>query len=387
MKDRKEIYILQASRTEKVQMVEEVMNLIRGLDPPGRFLEPRRPSKDEKGKQTWIEMEESKALSKISQLLREGATEVRRTTGALGGGSVDASDHDSDDAMLPTKKQAIMRMAVEKLCTRTGKVLQVFKDAEVARRSVTDTTNKQPFIKALRGKGKLGREYHGYFWRVKGSKEKPRIVPSKSESSLPYAMITKTTPEPIVSPGQKRRAEVENHSSVELHRSPKRRRIDHVSVPSASESEKGGEGYEAHSGHSPTRNSDDRESEGDESSDSANPDGTANITPTRNEATMGVDDEESVGLGHMEDSEILELPVEKLCTQTGRVLDTFKTARHARKSVTNSHREKKFIKVLKGNRDNGRYYKGFFWRVRGSSRAPDTVTRRGNELTDATDSD
>ena len=363
------------------------MSLIRGLDPPGRFLEPRRPSQDEKGKLTWIEMEESKALSKISQLLREGATEVRRTTGALGSGSVDASEHDSDDAILPTKKQAIMRMAVEKLCTKTGRVLQVFKDAEMARRSVTDTTNKQPFIKALRGKGKLGREYHGYFWRVQGSKEKPRIVPSKSESSPPDAITMKLIPKSMVSPGQKRRAGVENHSSDYLDRSPKRHRTDHVSVPSASESEKGGEKYEAHSGNSPKRHSDDHESEGDESSDSASPYDTANTTPKRKIDTKRADDEATIGLGDMEDSEILELPVEKLCTQTGRVLNTFKTARHARKSVTNSHREKKFIKVLKGTRENGSYYKGFFWRVRGSSHVPDTATKHGDEFADASDSD
>ena len=352
VKERKETYILKAVRREKVEMVQEVMDVIKGLDPPGRFLELRDPPKDEKGNNVWVEMDETKALSKISQSLREGATEVRRTTGNSGKGTADVNDNGKvyEEALLPTKKQAIMRLAVEKLCTRTGKVLEVYQDAEEARRSVTDTTNKQPFIKALRGKGKCGREYHGYFWRVVGSKETPQTS-SLNASALPT--------EGSASSGQKRRTGTESSGSPGFNQVSKRSRTMHVSE------------------NTPAESGDDSSSESESEDGTDGDSGSSDAVNEHHIADrMDTDEEEdAVDLDQMEDSGVLELPVEKLCMETGQVLNTFETARDAIRSVTTKpNREKKFIDVLRGEREDGRYFKGFFWRVAGSSITPDKAT-------------
>jgi len=67
-------YSLASSKAEKARVATEVMNQVSGLSPPGRFL-----ARDTSGGigSWWIEVDESKAMAKISQALREGAPSIR----------------------------------------------------------------------------------------------------------------------------------------------------------------------------------------------------------------------------------------------------------------------------------------------------------------------
>lgn len=67
-------YNLASSKLEKARVAKEVMNLVTGLSPPGRFL-----MRDPTGGigSWWIEIDENKAMAKTSQALREGAPSIR----------------------------------------------------------------------------------------------------------------------------------------------------------------------------------------------------------------------------------------------------------------------------------------------------------------------
>ena len=69
-------------------------------------------------------------------------------------------------------------------------------------------------------------------------------------------------------------------------------------------------------------------------------------------------------------SEIMNMPVEKLCLETGRMLENFATAEEARRSVTNSDFQQPFVEVLKGNYRGGRVYKEFYWRLQDTHNSP-----------------
>ena len=75
VKERREAYTLAGSKAEKARVANEVIDLIKSLDPPGRFLQrdPNSPS----GAGWWIEVDEVRALAKTSQALREGAPQIR----------------------------------------------------------------------------------------------------------------------------------------------------------------------------------------------------------------------------------------------------------------------------------------------------------------------
>ena len=68
-------------------------------------------------------------------------------------------------------------------------------------------------------------------------------------------------------------------------------------------------------------------------------------------------------------SEILEMPVEQLCPETGKVLRKFENVVTANMSVTSSKRTDSLCAALlgKGRGQDPRVYKGFFWRLKGSS--------------------
>jgi hypothetical protein len=63
---------LKASKREKAGVAKEIVELIRGLSPSGRFLK-----KDSKNPGVWVEIGDRKAREKTSQALREGAPELR----------------------------------------------------------------------------------------------------------------------------------------------------------------------------------------------------------------------------------------------------------------------------------------------------------------------
>jgi len=69
-----------ASPDEQKSIAQHIIGRIRGLNPPGRFLEMN------KNYGTWCEIGDDKAIFKIRQALREGAPELREqiTPNAIG---------------------------------------------------------------------------------------------------------------------------------------------------------------------------------------------------------------------------------------------------------------------------------------------------------------
>ena len=72
---RKEEYNLAPSKAEKAKVAREVMDLVKSLDPPGRFL--MQDPNCSTHQCWWIEVDETKALAKTCQALREGAPRIR----------------------------------------------------------------------------------------------------------------------------------------------------------------------------------------------------------------------------------------------------------------------------------------------------------------------
>lgn len=72
--DRRLDYNLASSKADKARVAKEVMNLVTRQNPPGRFLQ-----RDPTGGigSWWIEIDETKAMAKTSQALREGAPTIR----------------------------------------------------------------------------------------------------------------------------------------------------------------------------------------------------------------------------------------------------------------------------------------------------------------------
>ena len=71
---RKTDYNLAPSKAEKARVAQEVIALVHGQNPPGRFLQ-----KDTKGGigNWWVELDEDRIVAKTSQALREGAPNIR----------------------------------------------------------------------------------------------------------------------------------------------------------------------------------------------------------------------------------------------------------------------------------------------------------------------
>jgi hypothetical protein len=67
---KQESYLL-ATKREKAGVAREIVDMVRALDPPGKFLK-----KDSNG--VWVEIGDRKAREKTSQALREGAPELRQ---------------------------------------------------------------------------------------------------------------------------------------------------------------------------------------------------------------------------------------------------------------------------------------------------------------------
>lgn len=70
---KQESYLL-ASKREKAGVAREIVEMIRALSPPGRFLKRKH-----KCAKAWVEIGDRKAREKTSQALREGAPELRET--------------------------------------------------------------------------------------------------------------------------------------------------------------------------------------------------------------------------------------------------------------------------------------------------------------------
>jgi hypothetical protein len=74
---RKDEYNLAGNKMEKAQVAQQVIDIVRSLDPPGRFLQ-KDPSYGGLGG-WWVELDEDKVMAKTSQALREGAPLIRAT--------------------------------------------------------------------------------------------------------------------------------------------------------------------------------------------------------------------------------------------------------------------------------------------------------------------
>lgn len=70
---RKTQYNLADAKKDKTAVVNDVLSLVRGLNPPGRFLQKHNGG--------WLEINDAKAMAKISQALREGAPAMRAAHG------------------------------------------------------------------------------------------------------------------------------------------------------------------------------------------------------------------------------------------------------------------------------------------------------------------
>ena len=83
---RRESYNLADSKADKSRITAEIMQQVQELSPPGRFLQKFDDSP--RGRYTvnghWTEIDDLKALAKISQALREGAPAFRALHGKKG---------------------------------------------------------------------------------------------------------------------------------------------------------------------------------------------------------------------------------------------------------------------------------------------------------------
>ncbi|OEU08929.1 hypothetical protein FRACYDRAFT_249272 [Fragilariopsis cylindrus CCMP1102] len=86
---KKEYLAPSTERLEKAHITAGIVNDIRTMDPPGRFL------KEDKGTKLWFDIGDTKAIKKTSQALREDAPDIRPEIG--GTGSYDSLD----DSMIP----------------------------------------------------------------------------------------------------------------------------------------------------------------------------------------------------------------------------------------------------------------------------------------------
>jgi hypothetical protein len=72
------------------------------------------------------------------------------------------------------------------------------------------------------------------------------------------------------------------------------------------------------------------------------------------------------------------MPIEKLCLKTKNVLEMYENAAAAQRLVSWSNITDRFYYALIGKgsckTENPRVYKGFFWRLQGSSHVPHMTT-------------
>eukprot|EP00586_Coscinodiscus_wailesii_P013647 CAMPEP_0172520078 /NCGR_PEP_ID=MMETSP1066-20121228/291790_1 /TAXON_ID=671091 /ORGANISM="Coscinodiscus wailesii, Strain CCMP2513" /LENGTH=383 /DNA_ID=CAMNT_0013302771 /DNA_START=112 /DNA_END=1263 /DNA_ORIENTATION=+ len=81
VRERKESYNLAPSKAAKAQVSREILDRVRALDPPGRFLTREEPGVG--SSIFWVEIDDTKAMAKTSQALREGAPSIRAKAKAM----------------------------------------------------------------------------------------------------------------------------------------------------------------------------------------------------------------------------------------------------------------------------------------------------------------
>jgi hypothetical protein len=177
------------------------------------------------------------------------------------------------------KRSEIVQMPIEKLCPKTGVLLERYENALAAQQSVSESRKIESLYYALIGRGrretnKENRLYMGFFWRLRGSSHVPLLIQATRSTDLHVVRL--------------------------------------------------------------------------------------------------IDNPEDF----WKKSEILQMPIEKLCLQTKNVLESYENAAAAQRSVRRLINLDQFYFALIGKgsckekRENSRLYMGFFWRLRGSSHVP-----------------
>jgi hypothetical protein len=79
VRQRKNLYNLATSKQEKARVSKEIVQMVRALSPPGKFLQREAGTTHSSSTLSgmWAEIDEAKALAKTSQALREGAPNIR----------------------------------------------------------------------------------------------------------------------------------------------------------------------------------------------------------------------------------------------------------------------------------------------------------------------
>ena len=234
-----------------------------------------------------------------------------------------------------TIDKLLKQYPVQRLDFETGELLRTFATGNEALESVSDTLVNLDFFQSLMGRritntDTQGHFYKGYFWRCKGSKATPNPKPSSILNDSPWAP-TGTT----------------KAGSQEGDQ-----RVDKVVAGQSSQS-----------------------CTSDSTKAAAVRGDNKNELP---EASYPSDDPVVAKLyqkaGTIE-MFLQQYPVEKLNFNTGEVLETFPSALQALQSVSDAKTVFPFFQVLMGRRKTvsdpqGHWYKGFFWRCKGSTVKP-----------------
>jgi len=91
-----------ADKRQKCLFATKIVDEIKKLDPPGRFLAQDSNTK------LWYELGEKKILAKTRQALREGAPEFREALGVTEGSSDHSKDEDEKQADVVTQKSGVV---------------------------------------------------------------------------------------------------------------------------------------------------------------------------------------------------------------------------------------------------------------------------------------
>jgi hypothetical protein len=207
---------------------------------------------------------------------------------------------------------------VEKLCPSTGRVLERFANINEAEGSV-DLSCSSNLRKALRGSynGK-SHIYKEYFWRLKGSSHWPPNASKIQHQQQQSATDKKSTNASFANASLKRK----------------------VVKPGTH--------------HHPNHN---------------------DVIVRKRKKELSKNGVLQKNLELQSWSDLKQMPVEKLCPVTGKVLRRFATAEAGRRSVSDSVRHELFKDALLGQNSKPGMHKGYFWRFQGSSTLPPGISK------------
>jgi hypothetical protein len=300
-----------------------------------------------------------------------------------------------------------LQIPIEKLCLQTKNVLETCENAAAAHRSCSESKCIDNLYSALiaRGRCKAKREntriYMGFFWRLRGSSHVPPISAPHStdlarlDNSADFWKKSVILEMPTEKLCLQTRNVLETYESAAAAQtsvswSNNLDRFYFALIGKGSCKTENPRVYLAFfwrlqgSSHVPPIRTPDAERK--------RPPGKRNSSwlATRRSATFSesrnVHSQRNTQ-GPLSTAQILNEPIEKLCLDTGNVLEGFETAKDAvedkygPRSDSNRNVQDKFVQVLRG-RSCGKPYttKGYFWRLQGSKLLPPLAGDRGTPL-------